>query len=100
MKIVPPFHWPKALQVTWKYLPTNNILLMRKRNHPFLIPAIALALREKWLIASLPEDIHYKTNLAITKYGDLSVSHRSIICRSRIECSPPTNHHILLNLVQ
>ena len=39
-------------------LATNNILLMRKWNHAFLLLAIALAW--KWQIASLPEDIPYK----------------------------------------
>jgi len=33
-------------------LAANNILFMRKRNYAFLL------LREKWQIASLPEDSH------------------------------------------
>ena len=39
-------------------LATNNILLMRKWNHAFLLLAIPLVW--KWQIASLPEDIPYK----------------------------------------
>ena len=72
-------------------LAANNILLMRKWNHAFLLLAIALAW--KWQIASLPEDIHWKNKLGdrmikqllnsvIAKYRDLSLSHHSIICLS------------------
>ena len=40
-------------------------------------------------------------NSVKTKHRDLSVSRRSIICRSRrLICSPQTNRDILLNLVQ
>ena len=74
-------------------LAANNILHMRKGNRAFLLLAIALAW--KWQIASLPEDIHWKNKLGdrmikqllnsvVAKYRDLSVSRRSIICRSRI----------------
>ena len=38
-----------VVQLCWA---ANIILLMHKRNHAFLL------LREKWQIASLPEDIH------------------------------------------
>ena len=37
-------------------LAADNILLMRKWNHAFLLPVIAL--EWKWQSASLPEDIH------------------------------------------
>ena len=66
-----------------------NILLMRKGNRAFLLLEIALE------IASLPKIIHWKNKLGdrmikqllnsvVAKYRDLSVSRRSIICRSRI----------------
>ena len=72
-------------------LAANNILLMRKGNRAFLL---AIALAWKWQIPSLSKDIHQKNKLgdrmikqllnSITaKYRDLSVSRRSIICRSR-----------------
>ena len=76
-----------------KCLAANNILHMRKGNHAFLLLAIALAW--KWQIASLPKDIHEKkrTNSLIEWLNNywsrlsqnivLSVSRRSIICRSR-----------------
>ena len=62
-----------------------NILLMRKGNRAFLLLEIA----------SLPKNIHWKKKLGdrmikqllnsvVAKYRDLSVSRRSIICRSRI----------------
>ena len=62
-----------------------NILLMRKGNRAFLLLEIA----------SLPKNIHWKNKLGdrmikqllnsvVAKYRDLSVSRRSIICRSRI----------------
>ena len=79
-----------AVQQCWA---AKNILLKRKGNRAFLLLAIALAW--KWQIASLPEDIHWKNKLGdrmikqllnsvVAKYRDLSVSRRSIICRSRI----------------
>ena len=59
MQIFPSFRWPKVHQVTCKLLSTNNGLLMRnvvqlclaanntlvmrKRNHAFLLLAIARA---------------------------------------------------------
>ena len=73
----------------------NNVLLMRKWNHAFLILAIALAW--KWQIASLPEDIPYKNkpgnrmikqllNSVIAKYRELSVASRSIVNCSCLCC--------------
>ena len=38
-------------------------------------------------------------NMVIAKYRDLSVSRRTIICRSRKICSPLKNQDILLHLV-
>ena len=50
--------WPanKSLQMmvcSCALLAANNILLMRKRNHAFLL--VAIALKWKWQIASLPK---------------------------------------------
>ena len=69
-----PIMWPanKCLQImvhSWAMssycvFAANNILLMRKWNHTFLLFAIALAWQ--WQIASLPKDIHQKT----IKLGD------------------------------
>ena len=42
-------------------LAADNILLMRKWNHAFLLPAIAL--EWKWQSTSLAEDIHEKNKL-------------------------------------
>ena len=65
---------------------------MRKGNRVFLLlNFFAIALAWKWQIDSLPKDIHWKSKLGdrmikqllnsvITKYCDLSVSRRSIIC--------------------
>jgi len=39
-------------------LTANNILLLHKRNHTFLLLVIALILRVKWQITSLLEDIY------------------------------------------
>ena len=58
-------------------LAANNILLMRKGNRAFLLLAITLA----WSLGDLM--IKQLLNSIIVKYRDLSVSRRSIICRSR-----------------
>ena len=75
-------------------LAANNILLIRKRNHAFLLLVTALAW--KWLIATLPENtlknelgdrmIKQLLNSVIAKYRDLSVSCRLIISLSRSAC--------------
>ena len=69
-------------------LAANNILLMCKRNHAFLLLAIALALKMADRFASRRYSLEKKLgdrmikqllNLVIAKYRDLSVSRRSII---------------------
>ena len=85
-------------------LAANNILLLHKWNHAFLLLAIALAW--KW---QFPEDIHYKNkvgertrrqllNSVIAIYRDLSLSHRSVIwsaCHWQITvfCSTLSNNN-------
>ena len=63
--------------VVQQCLAANNILLMRKGNRAFLLLAITLA----WSLGDLM--IKQLLNSIIVKYRDLSVSRRSIICRSR-----------------
>ena len=73
-------------------LAANNILLMCKRNHAFLLLAIALALKMADRFASrrysLENKLGYRMlkqllNLVIAKYRDLSVSRKSIIIIAR-----------------
>ena len=64
---------PNAVQ---QCLAANNILLMRKGNRAFLLLAITPA----WSLGDLM--IKQLLNSIIVKYRDLSVSRRSIICRS------------------
>ena len=76
-------------------LAAYNILLMRKGNHFFLLLAITLAW--KWSIKKQTRWLNVETIIIeLAKYGDLSVSRRSIICLSLWL----TNHNILLNLIQ
>ena len=97
-----PFHWPRAhhlpannglfmRNVVQLCLAANNILLVRKRNHAFLLLAIALAwkmadrfpLRRYSLKNKLGDRmIEQLVNSVIAKYRDFSVSRRSIICLS------------------
>ena len=72
-------------------LAANNIQLMRKRNHAFLLLAIALAwempdrfaFRRYSLKNKLGDRmIEQLVNSVIARYRDLSVSRRSVICLS------------------
>ena len=65
-----------------KCLAESNILLMRKRNHAFLLPAIALSSRMADRFASRRYLLKQLLNSVIAKYRDFSVSRRSIICLS------------------
>ena len=63
-------------------LAANNIRLMRKGNHFFLLLAITLAW--KWQIASLPEDIRQKTNAVIECWNNnywTQLSQNIVICQ-------------------
>ena len=75
----------------FKCLAESNILLMRKRNHAFLLLAIALSSRmadrfasQRYLLKNKLGDrmIKQLLNSVIAKYRDFSVSRRSIICLS------------------
>ena len=72
-------------------LAANNILLMRKRNHAFLLLAIALACEmadrfafRRYSLKNKLGDrmIEQLVNSVIARYRDLSVSRRSVICLS------------------
>ena len=72
-------------------LAANNILLMSKRNHAFLLLAIVLAWRKadrfasrRWSLKNKLGDRMIKEllNSVIVKYRDLPVSRTSIICLS------------------
>ena len=76
------------LNIVQLCLAANNILLMCKRNHAFLLLAVALALKMADRFASRRYSIKNKLgdrmlklllNSVIAKYRDLSVSRRSII---------------------
>ena len=69
----------------------NNILLMRKRNHDFLLLAIALAYKQADRFASLKNKLGNRMmkqllNSVTAKYRDLSEASRSIICLSLHFC--------------
>ena len=75
--------------VWFKCMVANNILLMRKWSHAFLLPVIARTW--KWQIASNPwvyllknklgdRMIKHLLNSVIAKYRGFSVSRRSIVC--------------------
>ena len=75
----------------FKCLAESNILLTRKRNHAFLLLAIALSSRmadrfasRRYLLKNKLGDrmIKQLLNSVIAKYRDFSVSRRSIICLS------------------
>ena len=70
-------------------LPANNILLMRKRNHAFLLLGIVFACKKadrfasrRWSLKNRLGDGMIKQLLSsvIEKYRDLPVSRTSIIC--------------------
>ena len=102
MRFLLPFNWPRVHHVTCKELPTNNGLLMRSTvltcfaaNNILLMRNWNHVFERKWQIASLScqnwkwiwkhlgdRMIKQLLNSVITKYHDLSVSRRSIICLS------------------
>ena len=103
MQIFLPFHWTRGQHVSYKWLPTNDGLLMRnvvqlcltacslirKWNNAFFLLAIALALKWQFFSQIIKKIkrlghrmIKQLLNSVIAKNRDFSVSCRLIICLS------------------